>query len=238
MNENDEIEIDLSRVFEIIKKHFKPFALIILAASIVAALITLFLIPKKYTAEAKLIIVQKSNPDSQQISYNDLQTSQKLVNTYSEILKSEAISDEVIQNLKLEDLDTEGYQKIVKISSVKDTEVITIAVTSKDPKEAAVIANEIVDVFRDKIYSIMNIENISLRKEMTVEEAILKIRQVGINKETIYTCYVTEKKKLIGSVDVKDLLTVGESRLIEEIMDENVLCARTLDDQEKVWLEL
>ena len=56
MYENDEIEIDLSRVFEIIKKYFKPFALIILAASIVAALITLFLIPKKYTAEAKLII--------------------------------------------------------------------------------------------------------------------------------------------------------------------------------------
>src|SRR5699024_1444424 len=63
---------------------------------------------------------------------------------------------------------------------------------------------------------------------------ILKIRQVGINKETIYTCYVTEKKKLIGIVDVKDLLTAGESRLIEEIMDENVLYARTLDDQEYV----
>ena len=61
---------------------------------------------------------------------------------------------------------------------------------------------------------------------MTVEDAILKIRQVGINRETIYTCYVTEKKKLIGAVDVKDLLTAGESRLIEEIMDENVLCAR------------
>ena len=170
MYENDEIEIDLSRVFEIIKKHFKPFALIVLAASIVAALITLFLIPKKYTAEAKLIIVQKSNPDSQQISYNDLQTSQKLVNTYSEILKSEAISDEVIQNLKLEDLDTEGYQKIVKISSVKDTEVITIAVTSKDPKEAAVIANEIVDVFRDKIYSIMNIENVTVLNSAKIPE--------------------------------------------------------------------
>ena len=170
MYENDEIEIDLSRVFEIIKKHFKPFALIILAASIVAALITLFLIPKKYTAEAKLIIVQKSNPDSQQISYNDLQTSQKLVNTYSEILKSEAISDEVIRNLKLEELDTEGYQKIVKISSVKDTEVITIAVTSKDPKEAAVIANEIVDVFRDKIYSIMNIENVTVLNSAKIPE--------------------------------------------------------------------
>ena len=94
--------------------------------------------------------------------------------------------------------------------------------------------NALLQYPEDSAGSIMNIEYISLRKEMTVEEAILKIRQVGINKETIYTCYVTEKKKLIGSVDVKDLLTVGESRLIEDIMDENVLCARTLDDQEKV----
>ena len=82
--------------------------------------------------------------------------------------------------------------------------------------------------------SIMNIEYISLRREMTVADAILKIRQVGINKETIYTCYVTEKKKLIGMVDVKDLLTAGEARKIEEIMDDNVLFARTLDDQEYV----
>ena len=86
----------------------------------------------------------------------------------------------------------------------------------------------------DSAGSIMNVEYISLRKEMTVADAILKIRQVGINKETIYTCYVTEKKKLIGMVDVKDLLTAGESRLIGEIMDENVLYARTLDDQEYV----
>lgn len=86
----------------------------------------------------------------------------------------------------------------------------------------------------DSAGSIMNVEYISLRKEMTVEEAILKIRQVGINRETIYTCYVTEKKKLIGTVDVKDLLTAGESRMIEEIMEENVVTAKTLDDQEAV----
>ena len=94
--------------------------------------------------------------------------------------------------------------------------------------------NALLQYPEDSAGSIMNIEYISLRKEMTVAEAILKIRQVGINKETIYTCYVTEKRRLIGMVDVKDLLTAGESRLIEEIMDENVLYARTLDDQEKV----
>lgn len=86
----------------------------------------------------------------------------------------------------------------------------------------------------DSAGSIMNVDYISLRREMTVADAILKIRQVGINRETIYTCYVTEKKKLIGAVDVKDLLTAGESRTIDEIMDENVLCAMTLDDKEDV----
>lgn len=80
----------------------------------------------------------------------------------------------------------------------------------------------------------MNIDYIALRKEMTVAEAILKIRQVGINKETIYTCYVTEKRKLIGVVTVKELLTTGENRLIEEIMETNMLYVNTHDDQEEV----
>ena len=80
----------------------------------------------------------------------------------------------------------------------------------------------------------MNVDYIALRKEMTVAESILKIRQVGINKETIYTCYVTEKRKLIGQVDVKELLTTSESKTIEEIMDTNLLYAHTTDDQEDV----
>lgn len=86
----------------------------------------------------------------------------------------------------------------------------------------------------DSAGSIMNVEYISLSPKMTVADAILKIRQVGLNKETIYTCYVTEKRRLIGSVDVKDLLTASEQRTIDEIMDENVVYARTLDDQEDV----
>ena len=79
----------------------------------------------------------------------------------------------------------------------------------------------------DSAGSIMNVDYIALSQDMTVEDAILKIRQVGLNRETIYTCYVTEKRKLIGVVDIKDLLTTGEARLIEEIMDTNMLYART-----------
>ncbi len=86
----------------------------------------------------------------------------------------------------------------------------------------------------DSAGSVMNVDYIALRKEMTVEEAILRIRQIGLNKETIYTCYVTEKRKLIGVVDVKELLTTSESKTIEEIMEENVLYGNTTDDQEEV----
>ena len=66
--------------------------------------------------------------------------------------------------------------------------------------------NALLQYPEDSAGSIMNIEYISLRKEMTVADAILKIRQVGINKETIYTCYVTEKRRLIGMVDVRIFL--------------------------------
>ncbi|MGF6365672.1 magnesium transporter [Aequitasia blattaphilus] len=94
--------------------------------------------------------------------------------------------------------------------------------------------NQLLQYPEDSAGSIMNIDYIAFRKEMTVSEAILKIRQVGLNRETIYTCYVTEKRELIGTVDLKDLLTSGESRTIEEVMDTNVMYATTTDDKEEV----
>ena len=77
--------------------------------------------------------------------------------------------------------------------------------------------NQLLQYPEDSAGSVMNVEYIALRKEMTVAEAILKIRQVGLNKETIYTCYVTEKRRLIGVVTVKELLTTSESKTIEAI---------------------
>lgn len=86
----------------------------------------------------------------------------------------------------------------------------------------------------DSAGSIMNVEYIGFHKEMTVEEAILKIRQVGINRETIYTCYVLDKRKLIGVISLRELLTSGDNRTVEEIMETNLLYVHTHDDQEEV----
>ena len=95
--------------------------------------------------------------------------------------------------------------------------------------------NEILRYPEDSAGSIMTTEYVSLRPAMTVEEAILRIRRTGIDKETIYTCYVTQGRKLIGLVSVKDLLLCeDDSTKIESIMQEHVISVNTLDDQEQV----
>ncbi len=93
--------------------------------------------------------------------------------------------------------------------------------------------NTLLNYPEDSVGSIMNVEYIAFHKEMTVEEAIMKIRQIGLNRETIYTCYVTEQRKLIGVVSLRELLTTGDNHTIEEIMETNMLHVHTHDDQEE-----
>ena len=95
--------------------------------------------------------------------------------------------------------------------------------------------NEILRYPEDSAGSIMTTEYVSLRPAMTVGEAILRIRRTGVDKETIYTCYVTRDRHLIGMVSVKDLLlTEDDETPIQEIMEENVISVSTHDDQEQV----
>ena len=84
--------------------------------------------------------------------------------------------------------------------------------------------------------SIMTTEYVSLRPEMTVEEAILRIRRQGVDKETIYTCYVIAKdRQLLGIVTVKDLLLAADDEMtIEELMTTNLIFVTTRTDQEDV----
>lgn len=87
----------------------------------------------------------------------------------------------------------------------------------------------------DSAGSIMTIEYVSLRKSMTVNEAIRHIRKTGVDKETIYTCYVTDNNnKLIGLVSVKTLLLADENELIEDIMESNPIFVTTHEDKEIV----
>lgn len=102
-------------------------------------------------------------------------------------------------------------------------------------KETRQSINQILKYPKDSAGSIMTIEFIDLKMDMTVEDAFTRIRRIAIDKETIYTCYVIDKnRKLIGLVSVKDLLLNDYSSTIEEIMETNVIYVNTLDDKEEV----
>jgi magnesium transporter len=87
----------------------------------------------------------------------------------------------------------------------------------------------------DSAGSIMTTEYIDLKKNMTVSDAFERIRKIGTDTETIYTCYVTDRsRRLIGIVTVKDLLLNSQDTVIDDIMEENIIFANTLDDKEEV----
>lgn len=95
--------------------------------------------------------------------------------------------------------------------------------------------NELLKYPEDSAGSIMTPEFVELRSDMTVSEAIESIRREAIDKETVYTCYVLDTTRhLRGIVTVKDLLISSDDTKLADIMEENIISAKTLDDQEEV----
>ena len=95
--------------------------------------------------------------------------------------------------------------------------------------------NEILRYPENSAGSIMTTEYVALTPDMTLEDSITYLRKTGVDKETIYTCYVVEKGKLIGFVTLKDLLmTQRDDARIRDIMDENVISVNTGDDREEI----
>lgn len=86
----------------------------------------------------------------------------------------------------------------------------------------------------DSAGSIMTTEYVDLRKHTTVAQALTHIRRVGIHKETIYTCYILEHRKLVGIVTAKDLLTMEDDTVMEDIMETDIKYVTTHTDQEEV----
>lgn len=95
--------------------------------------------------------------------------------------------------------------------------------------------NQLLNYPDDSAGSIMTIEYVDLKRDMTVADSFARIRATGVDKETIYTCYVTDpNRKLLGMVSVKDLLLAKYEDIVGDIMEENVISVSTTDDQETV----
>ena len=121
----------------------------------------------------------------------------------------------------IEEMPAAVVKRIIKFSNKEEREMI----------------NRLLMFDKDSAGAIMTTEYVRLVPEMTVSEALAHIKSVAIDKETIYTCYVTDKKRhLVGIVTAKDLLLSEHDVTLDTIMEENVVFSRTSDDKEEVAL--
>ena len=141
-----------------------------------------------------------------------------------------SIEDQELKNI-IEDL---AIDDAVDLVEELPASVVKRILRTATPDTRSLI-NQYLQYPENSAGSIMTAEYIALRPNMTVEEAFAYIRKNGVDKETIYTCYVMNaQRKLVGVVTLKDLLMNSYETKIEDIMDDNVIYALTTDDQEEV----
>lgn len=158
-------EIDLIEVLKMFYKRKFLIIAVVLIFVILGATYSFVLMTPKYKATTKLVLTQADSTQNQDetissITQTDVNLNQKLVSTYGEIVKSSNILTKVIDKLPELELTESGLRKNITVNSVEDTSVIEVSVSDEKPENAAIIANEIAEVFSNKIADIYKINNI------------------------------------------------------------------------------
>ncbi len=165
------------------------------------------LLPKELASE----VFVEMEPDAQEI----------LISSFSDTELREVLSELYVDDT-------------VDIIEEMPATVVKRILRHADPEMRRSI-NEILKYPEDSAGSVMTTEFVDLKQDMTVEDAIKRIRRTGVDKETINICYVTdERRHLLGVVSIRTLLLAEPEELITDIMETNYISATTLDDKEEV----
>ena len=167
---DDEIEIDLWELFQILLKNWLWILLSTLGCAILGLLITMFLITPKYRAEATMIVNTRQDQTAT-VTNDQITSAQKLVDTYSIIIRSRRVVDPIMEKLNIE-ADYESFVKNIIVESVNDTQVMSIQVENKDPETALQVVQEIVDRAPGAIISTVEAGSVNVVSEPYVNSEV------------------------------------------------------------------
>ncbi|KEI78128.1 magnesium transporter [Clostridium botulinum A2 117] len=144
----------------------------------------------------------------------------------------------IIQSITHEEMttiiDQLYFDDVIDLLEEMPANIVKKILLNTDEKKRKLI-NQFLKYEEDSAGSIMTIEFVDLKKEMTVEQAIERIRKIGVDKQTINTCYVIDRnRKLEGIISIRRLILSNKDVLIKDIMKENYVSINTFDDQEYV----
>ena len=141
-----------------------------------------------------------------------------------------AVTDKELTNI----LDELYFDDMIDMIEEMPANLVNKILKNSNPEERKLI-NQFLKYPVDSAGSIMTIEYVNLNKDMTVKQAMAHIKETGLNKETVYTCYVTNKNWILeGIVTLRSLVTSEEYMKIEDLMEDDIIYVNTHDDQESV----
>lgn len=234
--ENDEDEIDLADlIFTLIRR----WKLIVLTAIPVVILGVIFAITRPTVYQAETTLIVSNNMSSVSLDSSDISLSQRLVITYSEIAKNKSILNKVINKYDLKET-TEQLAKLVTITPVDSTELISLTYKNSDPQLAAMVTNEIANEFMDKVVQVMRVRNVNIVEKAQVPVQPLPKKRVLILLASVVLglaagtgmAFVMEflHKKLRKPSEIQAILGVSMIGMIPDL--ENVIAEKDEDSNE------
>ncbi|PKH10208.1 MULTISPECIES: YveK family protein [Planomicrobium] len=208
--------ISLQDLFKTIRKRFGLIILLTLLAIIIAGVVSYFLLTPVYETSTEILVNQNPAETGQLINQN-IQTDLQLINTYSGIIKSPAILDQVVEELDL-DMNSDQLDNNITVSNADQSQIINIAVQDEDPARAVDIANTTVDVFETDIQDLMNVDNVSV-----LSPAVLKENPEPVSPNPLLNMAIAAVVGLMLGVGIAFLLeyldtTIKNEQDIEEFL--------------------
>ena len=168
--ENQAVEIDVFATLKVLWKRKFSIILVALVFAIAAFGYSAFLAKKEYQSTSRIYVVSRQNQDNNALTNSDLQAGSYLVKDYREIILSQNVLSQAIEELKL-DMTPAELSKKISVSVPTDTRILSITAKDGDPKEAARIANGLRNVAAEKITSVTKVSDVTTLDEAEVPQS-------------------------------------------------------------------
>ena len=239
------IEDSLEELLVLLKNNIKVISISTLLITIVVAIYTLFFITPMYQSSTDIFVTQTSE-ENISVSQQDINTSISLINTYGDIIKKDFILEPVIEELDLP-MSTGTLRENLNVQTSGYSQVFSVVVQDENPYQAADIANTTTEIFQEKIYDIMNVDNVTIltagtpntnpaspNKPLNIAVGVLLGLMVGVgivflreltDKRIKTERFITEQLGItvLGSVketNKEDLVTVTVRTPYEEVFND------------------
>ena len=168
--ENQAVEINVFATLKVLWKRKFSIILVALVFAIAAFGYSAFLAKKEYQSTSRIYVVSRQNQDNNALTNSDLQAGSYLVKDYREIILSQNVLSQAIEELKL-DMTPAELSKKISVSVPTDTRILSITAKDGDPKEAARIANGLRNVAAEKIISVTKVSDVTTLDEAEVPQS-------------------------------------------------------------------